>query len=423
MQNIDGPHMTSPALQDARQRQTPFPHFIASQSFAQDVADAAYTWLDANAPWRRHVSYFFDQFECNMLSMRLPRLLHEGLISPATLRLLRQRMEAQFSVSLADVFAVFAHRLVPGQGIGVHNDKPTPGNETHRLVVHLGPGFDDTSGGHLMFFRGKDPGDLACAFRSVHNTAVGFELSARSHHAVAELATGVRYTLVYSFWRADCADVVASPGERIEGDRLVPVGWTQAAPRDTHRAPHATSGKALDALLRVLVQAGAGRTPHPESAILPDLVHTYEILRGWRCSDAVCLAGLFHGVYGTARSPHRLIPLHQRDRVREAIGARAEELAYACCAASDETLQQALAHGDPGRVEDRWRGASLGIDRHTLAAIPTLIMAYRLAQHSRFPPTDEGWKDERRFFALASPHLDTRVRQAVRQVYDDGPRA
>jgi hypothetical protein len=403
-------------LVHTQRRDIPFPYFIARQAFAPDVADAAYAWLDGCVSWRRHRTDFFDQFECSLLTMRLPPPLHDGLVSPTMLRTLRQRMEQIFSVSLADVFTVTGHRLVPGQGIGVHTDRPLPGYETYRMVVHLGSGTSDANGGHLMFLHGKEPKDFACAFRGVHNTAVGFELSEQSFHAVAELTSGVRYTLVYSFWRADSVGEIRAPGMRIDE-----VTRAQSGQAELLYAPHAASGRALDVLLELLVAAGAACTPQPESAILPDLVQTYEILRGWQCSDAVCLAGLFHGVYGTTASPEPLLPLRQRQRVREVIGEQAEELVYACCAASDESLLQALLHGDPGLVEDRFRQAPLRLDAESLTALATLQLAHRRAMHSRHRPTDQAWAAERLLFALAAPHLDVRVRQALRNVYGDEP--
>jgi hypothetical protein len=401
-------------LLNATRRDTPFSHFVAMQAFTPTVADAAVAWLDGCVPWRRHLTDFYDQFECSLLNMRLPPLLHDGLVAPATLQRLRQRIEQIFGVALADVFTVTGHRLVPGQGIGVHTDRPLPGYETYRMVVHLGAGNSDANGGQLMFLHGKELADFACAFRGVHNTAVGFELSDRAFHAVAELAAGVRYTLVYSFWRGDCADGILESGVRIED-----LTRAQSGPVVDRQAPHAASGRALDALIEPLVLAGAASTPQPESAILPDLVQTYELLRTWHRSDAVCLAGLFHGVYGTAGSPRRLIPLRQRERVREVIGEQAEQLVYACCAATEDTLQQALLHGDPRLVVDRWHQAPLDIDLETLTAIATLIMAHRRAMHSRTRPSDPAWANEKRLFALARPHLDTRVLEALGRVYGD----
>ena len=399
-------------LADARLRTKPFPHIVGLRPLPDEVADAAHAWLDGHTPWRRHVHYFFDQFEYNLIDAKLPPLLHEGLLSAATLRGLRQRMEALFSVELADVFSVTAHRLVPGQGIGVHTDRPLLGYESHRMVVHLGPEFRDQNGGHLMFFDGPDERDFAQAFRTIHNSAVAFELSPHSFHAVGELAGGVRYTLVYSFWRVDGVDVVERPAQYIE-DFDVP----KVARKDTRLAPHARGGATLDALTDILAQANAALRPTPETAMLPDLVHTYELLRNYECSDEVCLAGLFHGVYGTADAADPLLRTSARERVRAAIGEQAEALVHACCAVEPESFKRALKRGDPSLVASRWRPVPPPIDRSMLARMATLMLAYRVAKHARFRPGDEQWAEERRLLALAEPHLDTRVQTVLRRVY------
>ena len=399
-------------LADARLRTEPFPYIVGLQPFPREVADAAHAWLDGHTPWRRHVHYFFDQFEYSLIDAKLPPLLHEGLVSAATLRGLRQRMEALFSVELADVFSVTAHRLVPGQGIGVHTDRPLLGYESHRMVVHLGPEFRDENGGHLMFFDGPDELDFVQAFRTIHNSAVAFELSPHSFHAVGEVASGVRYTLVYSFWRIDGVDVVERPAQHIE-DFDAP----KAARKDARVAPHAGGGATLDQLTDILVHAKAALRPTPETAVLPDLVHTYELLRGYECSDEVCLAGLFHGVYGTAHATDPLLHTSERERVRAAIGEQAEALVYACCAADYESFERALTQGEPSLVASRWRLVPPPIDRITLARMATLMLVYRVARHARFRPNDEQWNEERRLLALAEPHLDARIRTALRRVY------
>lgn len=399
-------------LADARLRTEPFRYVLGMRPFPREVAEAAHKWLDGHAPWRRHVHYFFDQFEYNLIDAKLPPLLHEGLVSARTLRGLRERMEALFSVRLADVFSVTAHRLVPGQGIGVHTDRPLLGYESHRMVVHLGPEFRDQNGGHLMFFDGPAERDFVQAFRTVHNSAVAFELSPDSYHAVGELARGVRYTVVYSFWRIDGVEKVERPAQHID-DFDVP----KVALQPTRLAPHAAGGATIDALTDILVQAKAALRPTPETAILPDLVHAYELLRSYECSDEVCLAGLFHGVYGTAQAPDPLLRLSARERVRAAIGEQAEALVYACCAVEEQSFERALRQGDPSLVASRWRPVPPAIDRVTLGRMATLILAYRLARHARFRPDDKQWTEERRLFELAEPHLDAPVRTAMRRVW------
>src|SRR5262249_13999603 len=98
-------------------------------------------------------------------------------------------------------YHIAAHKLIPQQGIGVHTDRPQDGSETHRLVIHLNRGFVDSYGGHLIFFDDQKGQRVRKIIRPLHNSAVAFESSARSYHAVSNVLHGIRYSLVFSLWR------------------------------------------------------------------------------------------------------------------------------------------------------------------------------------------------------------------------------
>jgi hypothetical protein len=75
---------------------------------------------------------------------------------------------------------------------------------------------------------------------------------------------------------------------------------------------------------------------HSGRTLLQHLVGTYDLLRAWDAPEHVCLAGLFHSIYGTAIFKHQTIaPTPQnRDRIADLIGRNAENLAYVFCAAA-----------------------------------------------------------------------------------------
>jgi hypothetical protein len=76
--------------------------------------------------------------------------------------------------------------------------------------------------------------------------------------------------------------------------------------------------------------AGRSRAEH--------LTATFEILADWGAPEEVTLAGLFHSVYGTDAFDHPSLPPDglSRLRVRNAVGAAAERLAYMFCALERE---------------------------------------------------------------------------------------
>lgn len=58
---------------------------------------------------------------------------------------------------------------------------------------------------------------------------------------------------------------------------------------------------------------------------------THDLLLKWGNSYEVCLAGLFHSIYGTMRFRHQCVPLKNRSDIENLIGTDAEYLAYAFC--------------------------------------------------------------------------------------------
>jgi len=80
--------------------------------------------------------------------------------------------------------------------------------------------------------------------------------------------------------------------------------------------------------LALLISAGAEKIPHSGRTLLMHLRNTYSILYSWQLKDSVCLAGLFHSVYGTASFKRTIIPVSERQTVRNEIGEEAERIAY-----------------------------------------------------------------------------------------------
>jgi hypothetical protein len=183
----------------------PFPYFISQEVFDPGSCDAILSWLENDIPWRLAVKEgFFEQYEYSLNNSPAPPSC-SWLLQPDTLAELRKRVEALLRVNLIDRINVSAHKLIPGQGIGIHIDNPQDpesAGETHRLVVSFNRDFQERNGGHLVFFNSHDTADIHRIFRPINNTGVCFELSGRSFHAVSDVQAGTRYTIVYSFWQS-----------------------------------------------------------------------------------------------------------------------------------------------------------------------------------------------------------------------------
>ena len=83
-----------------------------------------------------------------------------------------------------------------------------------------------------------------------------------------------------------------------------------------------------------------------DGSFLEHLTGVEEDLAAWSCAPEVCLAGLFHSIYGTESFQAFSLPLDpdgaNRERVRELIGSRAEYLAFINCTMERNSLDEAI---------------------------------------------------------------------------------
>jgi hypothetical protein len=82
------------------------------------------------------------------------------------------------------------------KGVGLHNDK-APGEV--RVTIQLNRTWDISNGGCLILFSDRDVRQFGKVYLPLHNSAVLFQTTEKSYHAVSEVHHQVRYTLVYLF--------------------------------------------------------------------------------------------------------------------------------------------------------------------------------------------------------------------------------
>src|SRR5215472_1024972 len=82
--------------------------------------------------------------------------------------------------------------------------------------------------------------------------------------------------------------------------------------------------------MRAIIHAlePAKEMPHSERSLFQHLRGTWRLLNDWGMPNDLCLAGLFHSVYGTAEYRNVLFTAAERQTVRRLIGVHAESLAY-----------------------------------------------------------------------------------------------
>ena len=175
----------------------PFPHFSSTSVLKNNLEAKIYEWFQTTADWYLVETDFYEQYEFSLLSVALPQEI-ACLVKKSFLDIIEQQFTQSFKVEGFELVDVVAHKLVNSQHIGVHNDF-IHGEETHRMVLHINPHWLEEHGGYLLLFNSADSKDMAKVVSPLNNSAFGFEISRKSHHAVSKIYDFTRYTIVYTF--------------------------------------------------------------------------------------------------------------------------------------------------------------------------------------------------------------------------------
>lgn len=109
------------------------------------------------------------------------------------------------------------------------------------------------------------------------------------------------------------------------------------------------------AALRLLDDLGASATPHPGGTLGAHLQRVQQQLEHWAARPALQLAGLCHAFYGTDGFATAPLPLAERSRLRELIGAEAEAIVYFYASCDRGATYPTLAEAD-AVFRDRFTG-------------------------------------------------------------------
>lgn len=393
-------------IKTAKAQRRPFRYFISEQVLSPELAGRLLLWLETGAHWHLHQGTFFEQYECNLLGLAAPGGF-AMLFGQKALDRLKRQMETLLGTELSDLIEVVAHKLLPSQGIGIHNDEPHDDLETHRFILQLNRGWSDENGGHLLLFNSKNPFDIHAVVSPTHNTGVGFAMSDRSYHAVSDVRHGTRYTVIYSFWQKR-----ARRASALRDD--APIGGTLRQSRLSAFERHR-----IGAMLRLLRSAGAHETDHSGKDLLKHLTNTYRILQRWNCPEYLCIAGLFHSVYGTEALEHATFTLQQRQMIRERIGPKGEHRAYLYCITTRRSLHENLDRGERYSLKSFRDGTTIPISRKCLADLIALDLANSLEQLSRIPLTPGLVETDRAIYEKAIPLLSGAAIAEMHWAYQD----
>lgn len=179
----------------------PFSFICSSNVLEPQLSLDLLYWLENFNSWKLIKTDFYEQYEFSFQDVNLPISLscfEDGSFNSSV----HKTMSELFEVVLEDSIDIVAHKLIPGQNIGIHNDS-LEGEETHRLIIQLNSGWEEDYGGYFMIFKSDDAQDIQQVITPIHNSAIGFAITENSHHAVSKVYKANRYTIVCSL-KARC---------------------------------------------------------------------------------------------------------------------------------------------------------------------------------------------------------------------------
>jgi len=131
--------------------------------------------------------------------------------------------------------------------------------------------------------------------------------------------------------------------------------------------------------LDLLRELTADQSPHSGRTLLEHLTGTYDLLESWGNSHEVCVAGLFHSIYGTQYYTVQSTSLADRQRIAEVIGSRAEELAFLFCTTDRMSFVTQAAAPAPKLVVTK-TGQPVPVSQDVLGELIEIEAANRIEQ-------------------------------------------
>jgi hypothetical protein len=133
-----------------------------------------------------------------------------------------------------------------------------------------------------------------------------------------------------------------------------------------------------DRLRMHLRSLGAGRFVHIDGTLERHLHATMQLLRRWGNRDCVCVAGLYHAVYGTGGIDGHLAALDARNAIAEVIGKEAEALAYLYGACDRERFHPRIGSSEQSVFVDRFTDSEYAISEAQLRGFCEISVANEL---------------------------------------------
>ena len=173
-------------------------------------------------------------------------------------------------------------------------------------------------------------------------------------------------------------------------------------------------------LTTFLVELGIDRVGHTERNYLAHLVSVYRLMQQYDQDEELCLAGMFHSIYGTEKFQGFKLPLESRGDITALIGERAERLAYCNCFMDRQSFDDVLDQAEGTfAVTHRETAEGLELSREDYDGLCSVHLFDWLEQvpRSRF-----GWDYRRAAYLQMTKRVGGRAIEAYDRVFAGEPK-
>src|SRR5215471_1629833 len=131
-------------------------------------------------------------------------------------------------------------------------------------------------------------------------------------------------------------------------------------------------------IFKKLRELGAADFQHLNGPLINHLEGTYEYLKAWSNREELCVAGLYHAVYGTAAFDKSLISISKRDQIAGIIGPEVEHIVYYYGACDRDILYPQIGRTDEISYRNRFTGGTEILTQEMLSDLLELTLANEL---------------------------------------------
>lgn len=135
---------------------------------------------------------------------------------------------------------------------------------------------------------------------------------------------------------------------------------------------------ATERKINELMELGADNIEHLDGSLLNHLKGTYMLLKSWGAEPDLCIAGLYHAVYGTSGFGEIIISQDDRDKIKEIIGEQSERIVYLYCACDRDFFWPQIGIKTNPTFRDRFLGTEYSLSLNELKLFCELTVANEL---------------------------------------------